>query len=838
MVKPWKLPRESILDNYSNGKFIEKKIIPKNETFYSEKSGFGVYWCKDENGNCFPVKGTFVSPLAIGQIYSIEGKVGTYKGEKQINIKTIKSVKPKSKEGIIAYMQSLKGLKTRAELIYDKFGDESIEILKTNPLKVAKEIKGIGEKSVLKWQKQLIDMEDSEEIISTLLTFGLSMKQAKKLYDEYKDEAVEKIRKNPYFLAREVKGYGFERCDRIAREIGYDVKSPYRIQEGIIFTLEQASQDGHCYLPLDELIKKSINLLNVKLTIPEMIKLSKRKEELIKYNIGGNQEYIVNRYGIITKLRSYRAAKWKNNTDKYRYPVVQFEENEIEKEIKSLQLQRVVEVENDKVYLKYLYNAETMVAYYIGEIVKGERTASIDIEKELDKYCKDKNIELEAMQRKAVLDFSKTLGGFCVLNGSAGCGKTFTLNIILEMMERQFKKQNRESRIMVLAPTGKASKVASKSTGRECMTIHRGLGYNPRTGFEYNARNKLDVDIVVVDEASMLDIVLAKDLFAAIPRTTKVILIGDTKQLPAVGAGNVLKDIIESNKVKVVTLNVVKRQGAESGIIKNANRIINKEKIYSCLDTEDAYILKTETPKEVQILIIKSIKRLQEKGYSLEDIQVLCPQKAGVIGTGYLNFLLQKIFNPKECRYKILNKVLKLKLSPDDKEPAMLKLYFKKGDKVIHIKNDYDACWMKKTNSGYEKIKGEFGITNGECGIIEDIFEGKNENEEKETYIAVRYDENRYVLYNREDVKNLDHAYALTIHKSQGSEFPAVIIPIMYQNYIMLDNSLFYTAYTRAEKFNIVIGQDKAIKYTIKTTKARDRYTSLKTRLQNRREFM
>lgn len=834
MLEPWKLPRESILDSYSNGEFIRKKIIPKNETFYSEESGFGVYWCKDENENCFPIKGTFISPLAIGQTYLIEGKVDTYKNEKQINVTAIKNVKPKTKEGIVAYLQTLKGLKTRAKLIYNKFGDESIEILKTNPLKVAKEIKGIGEKSVLKWQKQLLEMEDSEETISTLLTFGLSMKQARKLYDEYGDKIVEKIEDNPYFLAREVKGYGFERCDRIAREIGYNIKSQYRIQEGIIFVLEKASQDGHCYLPVDKLVEKSIDLLNVRLSIPEMIELSKEKEEFIKYNIGGNQEYIVNRYGIITKLRSYKKAnKWTKNNKELRYPVVQFEEDEIKKEIKSLQLQKAIEIENDKVYLKSLYDAEIMTAYYIKEILENERdiNVNIDIEEELNKYCKHQNIELEDMQRRAVLDFAKTLGGLCVLNGSAGCGKTFTLKIILQMIEKQFKKQGKKAEVMILAPTGKASKVASKSTGRKCMTIHRGLGYHPKFGFEYNARNKLSVDVVVVDEASMLDIVLARNLFAAIPKTAKVILIGDTNQLPAVGAGNVLKDIIKSNKAKVITLNVVKRQGAESGIIKNANKIINKEKIYSCLDTKDAYIVEKETPQEVQKIIIKSIKRLLEKGYSLEDIQVLCPQKTGVIGTSYLNFLLQKVFNPIEYKYKVLNKTLKLKLSPSDKEPTILKLYFKKGDKVIHIKNDYDIYWRRKTANGYEKIENEFGITNGECGIIEEIFEGKNKDGEKEIYIAVKYDVDRYILYTKEDVENLEHAYALTIHKSQGSEWRAVIIPIMYQNYIMLENSLFYTAYTRAEEFNIVVGQDKAIKHAIKTTKSKNRYTALKQRL-------
>ena len=835
-MEAWeRYPRKNILDKYVDNTDIEKTIVLRNETFYSESSGFGVYWCEDEDENCFTVKGTFISPLVVGQTYLVKGKIITYKREKQINVFTIKNARPINKKGIVAYLQSLRGLKSKAESIYDIYGEKSIEVLMDNPLDVARNIKGIGEKSVLKWQKQLLDMKDSQETMSNLLSFGLTINQAKKLYDKYGDKVVEKIQGNPYSLAREVKGYGFERCDRIAREISYNIKSPYRTQEGILFALEQASLSGHCFLPIDELIENSIDLLNIKLTISEMITLSKSKEKEIEYILGG-QRYLISRNDIIENIKAYKKRDIrKKNTDNYRYTVVKFKREEIVSGIKVLSLQKVIVVEEDRVYLKHLYYAEQLVAYYIGEIIKNEKELNVNISEELSNYCKDRNIELEFMQKKAVLDFTKTSGGLCILNGSAGCGKTFTLNIILEMIERQFKKQDEKAKIMVLAPTGKASKVASKSTGRNCMTIHRGLKYSPMGGFEFNGRNKINVDVVVVDETSMLDIELAKNLFAAIPNGAKVILLGDTKQLPAVGAGNVLKDIIDSNKTKVITLNVVKRQGAESGIIRNANRIIEKKKIYSCEDTKDAYILTRETPREVQNTIIQSIKRIQvSMGYSLEDIQVLCPQKTGTIGTELLNYLLQQSFNPKDYPDKFLNKRIKIKASPDDREFTTLKLYFKKGDKVIHIKNNYNAPWMIKKCGEYIKTD-EFGITNGECGVIDNITERINEDGEKEKILAVKYDD-KYILYTKENINELEHAYALTIHKSQGSEWKAVIIPIMYQNYIMLDNSLFYTAYTRAEEFNVVIGQERAINHAIRTTKSRNRYTNLKNKIKGREQ--
>lgn len=405
--------------------------------------------------------------------------------------------------------------------------------------------------------------------------------------------------------------------------------------------------------------------------------------------------------------------------------------------------------------------------------------------------------------------------------------------LILETAKRLYKKslgRNKNLEIMVFAPTGKASKVASKSTGMDCITVHRGLGYNPQGGFEYNEDNPLQADIIVCDESSMLDISLARYLFSAIKAGTKVILMGDTKQLPSVGAGNVLKDLIESNIVRVITLNVIKRQGLLSGVIKNANNIIEGKMVRTYEDTKDAYVIKRQTIKGCQKAIVDSIKRLlQFNEYTLDEIQLLIPQRKGSLGTYLFNYLLQEEFNPGNNNNKVLSK--KFEARPDETSSSIeFKLYFKKGDKVIHIKNNYDIEHYIKLPTGHYKKIDKTGITNGECGVIEDIITipGKQKGDET-TRIIVRY-EDIYVFYD-DNFNELEHSYALTIHKSQGSAWKAVIIPVMTQHWNMLDANLLYTAWTRARKFGVIVGSEKALRHAIATHKSRNRYTNLKERL-------
>lgn len=824
------------LNKYKNGEIIKKNIIISDEKHFNNNNGFGIYRCfeiEDEEENLFTIKGNLISRLISGQSYQVKGKVctNTYGGltEKQISIININAIRPINKRGIVSYLQSLKGLKSKAELIYEIYGDKSIEMLLEKPLEVAKRIDGIGKKSVLKWQDQLRNLQDSQSTIAKLLDFGLTIKQSRKLYADYNDAIIDEIEKNPYFLAEKVKGYGFKSCDRIAKNMGYDLKSNFRLSEGIIYTLNEASTEGHSYLPLNVLISKCKEILDGKLTIEEMKEFAKSTKDEEIYSFGDKKVSIdVNK--VRNLLRLYNEEKDYFKRDQYRYVFLDIEECDIVLQFENLKKKKIIieNVEDEvRVFLVNLYYDELSITYNILRLSNEEYFPTyVDIEKELNNYLRSEKITLEEQQRKAVLEFSKYKSGFYVLNGSAGCGKTFTLKIILDMLRLQYRRGRKDMTVKVFAPTGKAAKVATKATGLPCSTVHRGLGYSPVEGFSYNKENPLKTDVLIIDESSMLDVSLTRNLLEAIQNGTKVIFIGDTKQLPSVGPGNVLKDIIESKKIKTVTLNVVKRQDLLSDILKNANNIINKDMIVNYNNTNDAFVIFKETPFETQDYIIRSIKRVMKtRNFSLEDIQVLCPQKSSSIGTITMNYLIQKEFNPDNNDIVVLNKKFQLKTEYETKEIC---LNYKKNDKVIHIKNNYDKEWYTKNDAG-EYIKDRFtGITNGETGIIEDICKIK-ENGDVFFRIIVKY-EDKFVFY--DDVfDELEHAYALTIHKSQGSQWKAVIIPILNQNFKMLDNNLLYTAYTRAEEFNVVIGQNKAISYAIRNSKIITRYTSLKDKL-------
>lgn len=812
---------------------VHKTIVPTYERLYKEDSGFGVYTVEDENANTFCIRGTFISPLVIGQTYGLDGLICQYKGEKQINVQNIQNVKPINKKGIISYLQTLKGLKTRAFLIYDKFGAKSIEALMEDPLAVASSIKGIGDKMVLDWQEQLEKMKESQYAMSCLLGYGLTNKQAKKLYDTYGDAIIGKIEENPYFLSYEVRGYGFERCDRIARNIGHDPKSKFRIQEGLINVLEKASFAGNCFLPQNEFIVDAIKLLTVSLSYQEMIKFSAEQSGKADFEYAiGQYKYKVNYNKMIECLSLYKKEVKKAKKAEYRYVVVPFIGEEILEQLAEVQNQRRIIVEGDKIYLKELYDDECKVAERIcllSEEIPFRR--NINLEEELDNFLKEGHVILEEKQRQAVLTFASKRGGIAVLTGPAGSGKTYTVKRVLELLKKQYDFNDKSFSVQVFAPTGKAAKVASRATGMECMTVHRGLSYNPLVGFLYNEDNPLEADCIVIDESSMLDITLTKHLLNAINNGTKVIFLGDTNQLPSIGAGNVLHDLMQSNIIKVVTLDVIKRQDGLSGIVKNANQIIKGNMISSCEDTKDAYVIFRKGLDAVQKVIIDSVHRLLEnETFTFEDIQILCPQKNGLVGTYYLNYLLQKEFNPIDEGYKVLARTFQIQSSFEGKTET-INLFFRKNDKVIHIKNNYDMEWYSKdVNLGYVLDKTIVGITNGECGTIEEIDKIKVDGKEK-FRIIVKY-ENGYVFYD-DGFDELEHAYALTIHKSQGSQWKAVIIPLVTQHYSMLDNNLFYTAYTRAESFVVTVGQPEAFRLAIKTHKTRNRHTGLVNKIIN-----
>ncbi|WPS85525.1 AAA family ATPase (plasmid) [Brevibacillus halotolerans] len=805
---------------------INREVIVVNRIVFIEETGYSVYICEDEEGCTFKLSGTFPLELLDGQTYSIKGSVSIYRREKQIKCQSARLEKPTSRHGIISFLKTLKGLNKRAEQLYDMYGGEIVEILVKDPMRVAKEVSGIGKKSVESWSLQLQALQEDYRILSTLLGWGISMRQAKKLLERFKGSVVEMIEENPYFLIDEVRGFGFLKCDEIARQIGYDPKGESRIKCGLMHVLKEAMKNGHCFLPREELLKRAKECLDYKLTLNEMKELidKNRGKSEVDYSFG-NSIYTVSYQTLFNHWSNYQKEKTARGKEKYRYCVISLDKTEIEQQLLALEENMKVVVEDNSVYLVYLYQAELKVAEKIIQLMLENQYEFNGVKEDVEKYLIENGLKLEEMQEKAVEEFASKTGGMYILNGSAGCGKTFTLKVILALMELQFKKLRKPFRVKIFAPTGKASKVAQKATGRECTTVHRGLGYRPDIGFEFNEDNPLEADCVVIDESSMLDILLSKSLFEAIPSGCKVIFMGDTKQLPSVGAGNVLHDLINSGMIPVITLNVVKRQAEHSGIIRNANKIINKEMISSCKDTEDAYVIRKQNIEDVHDTVIRSIERLiQGKGYSFENIQVLCPQRIGEVGTYVMNWIIQQAFNPNPEGEKVLNRNIRKK-HPSRGESVDVPLYFQAGDKVIHIANNYQMPWYQKDAHGnYIEDSENVGITNGECGIIEQIRKEKVMGV-NQIVMIVRY-EDGYVMYH-DSFEELDHAYAMTVHKSQGSQWPAVIMPIMMENYNMLDNSIFYTGYTRSKDFNCIIGQPEAIAHAIRTFKHRGRYTSL-----------
>ena len=840
------------------GEEIEKDITVEYEMMYNESNGYGAYAVSDnfDENSYFNISGIFVKQLVIGQTYLVKGTVCEYRRQKQLKVSKVVISRPQTKKGIITYLKTLDKIgEKRAESIYNTFGADSIDVLMKDPDRVVKELKRVSKDLATNWQNQLKELIESDQILAKLYDFGLSVNESKKIFELLGEDAVNKIEENPYILSTMVKGFGFEKCDKIARSIGISPSSPFRIAEGLIHTLKQSTFEGHCYLKEDVLVNLAKAILDVKLTYQEMMKLA--KEESGKHSFSyllGKREYTIKYDDLMASIYEYQGENNKIKKSKFRYSLESIPTELIEDGIDSLRVQgRIIldtsKIDDDglmsienRIYLKELYKSEIEVAMKILELSsEEERFTRKEVEDVLDDILERDNIVLEEMQREACISFNMGLGGFCLLIGSAGTGKTFTLKYILEVA--RVLRQNhliRAPKIQIYAPTGKASKVASKATQMNCSTIHKGLGYNPATmGFEHNEENPFDSDVIICDESSMLDVRLANSFFKAIKNGSKVILMGDIKQLASVGPGNVLKDIMNSDSVKVIELKVVKRQGLDSGIIENANNIINGKPIVTCEHTKDAYFLPRESNSSCQKTLIQSIYNiLNNRKIEFSEIQVLSPQRSGALGVYALNYLIQKEFNPDNN--EIVVPALKFTMRINEFESEELyTLNFKKNDKVINTKNDYDLEQYKKDAYGNLVKMKTTGITNGECGVIENIERISRNVDGKpilSTVITVKY-EDFYAKY-VDDFADLEHAYCLTIHKSQGSAWKAVVLPFSNSHFNMLDNNLIYTAWTRAREFAVAIGQSQAVIRGVKKSNASKRNTTLEDRLRGNVGFV
>jgi exodeoxyribonuclease V alpha subunit len=711
-------------------------------TYFNEENGYTVAKIKIPGRHeLVTVVGNLLSPTP-GEVIKMRGEwVNNPKYGDQFKVIHYKSLVPASVKGIEKYLGSglIKGIgPVMARRIVKKFGENTLEIIEHDIQKLS-EVDGIGEKRIDMIKNAWAAQKEIREVMLFLQSHGVSSGYATKIFKHYKDQSIAVVKENPYRLATDIFGIGFITADKIAEKLGIAKNSEIRAEAGILYVLNQLSDDGHVYYPYELLIKKCQEILEV------------------------NREVINKAFGTISLDKKIVIEDLNPDID-------EFKEN------------------NKAVYLAKYHFSETSIANKVKTLINSQKsTRKIDADKAIDWIQKQLSISLAKKQKEAIK--SAIENKVMVITGGPGTGKTTIINAILKIFSRI------GTQILLAAPTGRAAKRMSEVTGYEAKTIHRMLKYSIKGGgFEKNEDNPLDCDLLIVDEASMIDTILMHHLLKAVPKQATFILVGDVNQLPSVGAGNVLKDIINSQAVPVVELNEIFRQARESLIIVNAHKI--NTGIMPTLKipgnkVEDFYFIQKEDPEEVLKLILELITERIPKSFNLdpiEDIQVLTPMHKGVVGALNLNITLQQILNPREDGITRGGR------------------NFRINDKIMQIRNNYDK-----------------EVFNGDIGKIVNI-----DTESQEVMISF---DGRTVTYDYPDLDEIVLAYAASVHKSQGSEYPAVVIPILTQHYMLLQRNLIYTGVTRGKKLVVIIGTKKALAIGVKNNKTEKRYTYLKHRL-------
>ena len=630
--------------------------------------------------------------------------------------------------------------------IVKKFGDETFNIIEREPERLA-EIKGITEKKAIEIGSQFEEKKEFRNAMIFLNQYGVSNALAMKIYKEYGIKVMKIVRENPYRLADDIAGVGFKTADEIALRMGFSPESSMRMKAGISFALSMAASNGHTYLLYEDLYEESKRLLGIS-------------------------------------------------------------EAEFESDIYELTIERKIvlkEVKGERrVYNNNLYYMELTVARKLLDLnAKSENNYKV-MEAKVREVEAKTGIKLGDLQRKAVYEAVES--GLVIITGGPGTGKTTTINAIIKL----FEMQNME--ILLAAPTGRAAKRMTETTGMEAQTIHRllELNGNPEEGgsmrFERNELNPLEADVIIIDEMSMVDIYLMYSLLKAITVGTRLILVGDVNQLPSVGPGKVLKDIISSEKFNVVRLSEIFRQAAESDIITNAHKINAGQSIRLDNKSKDFFMLSMSSSIQIQRALVSLIaeKLPPYVDATKYDIQVLTPSRKGELGVENLNKILQQYINPP---------------APGKREKQWGEVIFRENDKVMQIKNDYQMEWKIVTKKGLT-IKEGSGVFNGDCGIIREI------NEFAGT-VTVEFDEGKIVEYTGATLEELELAYAITIHKSQGSEYPAVIIPLLNAPRPLLNRNLLYTAVTRARKCVTIVGSENSVNEMIQNESEMKRNSGL-----------
>ena len=636
-----------------------------------------------------------------------------------------------------------------AARIVRKFKEDTFRIIEEEPERLA-EIKGISERKAQEIAQQTEEKRELRQAMIFLQNYGISLSLAVKIYQTYQLDMYRIIQENPYRMAEDVTGVGFKIADEIAHRVGIHLDSDFRIRSGIMYVLQQASLEGHTYLPEELLTRRACELLGV--------------------DASGVEKHYMD-MAIDRKL------------------ILKQSEAEVQ------------------IYASTFYYMELNGAVMLRELNVKYDFSETAVEQRIRKIEQLSELELDEMQRTAVKEAVRS--GLLVITGGPGTGKTTTINTIIQYFESEGMD------IALAAPTGRAAKRMSETTGYEAKTIHRLLelsgGMDEHAGFERNEQNPLETDVIIIDEMSMVDITLMHNLLKAVVAGTRLILVGDVNQLPSVGPGCVLKDIIDSHACNVVRLNRIFRQASESDIIVNAHKINRGEPVSLDNKSRDFFFLKRYDANVIISICIQLIRQKLPKYVNASpfDIQVLTPMRKGLLGVERLNTILQQYLNP-----------------PDGKkaEREHGQTIFRVGDKVMQIKNNYQAEWEIRSRYNIPIEKG-LGVFNGDMGIVREI------NSFSET-LTVEYEERRMVEYPFKELDQLDLAYAITIHKSQGSEYPAVIIPLLTGPRMLMNRNLLYTAVTRARKCVTLVGDEKAFYNMEANVNEQKRYSGLRDRLE------
>ncbi len=721
--------------------------------YRNEENGYTVFNLNNDDGDLTCV-GKF-HYIEEGELFELTGEYTVHKlYGTQLQVETAKVCVPEDLASIERYLGSgaIKGVgASLAGRIVKKFKEDTFRIIEEEPERLA-EIKGISERKAREIAARVEEKRDMREAMIYLQKYGISIALAVKIYDHYGQSIYRVIEENPYQMADHVPGVGFKTADEIALKVGIHTDSDYRIRSGIFYTLLQSVSEGHIYLGQETLLARAGLLLGIDIVHIEqyLMDLAMEKKIVLKNTEG------------ITRVYASRYYYMELNTAKMLHDL----------------------------------NIKFDVA---GEVIE-ERLSGIQ---------ENAGILLDDMQETAVME--AVWHGVMVLTGGPGTGKTTTINTMIHFFEGEGMD------ILLAAPTGRAAKRMTEATGCEAQTVHRLLevngnpGEDGKTGFGRNSENPLEADVIIIDEMSMVDLPLMHALLDAVIPGTRLILVGDKDQLPSVGPGSVLKDIIDSQSFSVVMLKKIFRQAGESDIVVNAHKIHRGEEVVLDNKSRDFFFLKRQDPNVIISVVITLIQKKLPKyvNTGINDIQVLTPMRKGLLGVERLNKILQEYLNP-----------------PDKKknEREYGDRLFREGDKVMQIKNNYQLEWEIKTKYGMTVDKG-LGIFNGDMGIIRTI-------NTYEDAVIVEFDEHRLVKYSHALLEELELAYAITVHKSQGSEYPAVVMPLLQGPRQLYYRNLLYTAVTRAKSCVTIVGSETVFQEMIHNTREQERKTSLAERIR------